>query len=62
VSAYDIASIYASLGYADETFRWLDKAFAERAQHVGWLPWDPAFDGLRADARYVALTERLNIP
>jgi DNA-binding winged helix-turn-helix (wHTH) protein/TolB-like protein/Tfp pilus assembly protein PilF len=62
VSAYDIASIYASLGYADETFRWLDKAFTERAQHVGWLPWDPAFDGLRADARYVALTERLNIP
>jgi tetratricopeptide (TPR) repeat protein len=59
VSAYDIATIYAALGQNDETFEWLDRAFEERSPLIGWLRWDAVFDGIRADARYVALARRV---
>ena len=59
VSAYDIASIYATLGEPDQTFAWLERAFEERAQLLGWLPFDGAFDQIRADARYPDLANRL---
>lgn len=59
VPAYDIATIYAALGQVDETFAWLARAFEERSTLVGWLPWDPVFDGIRTDARYAPLAKRL---
>lgn len=59
VPAYDIATIHAALGDADQTFVWLARAFEERSQLVAWLPWEPVFDGLRTDARYAALARRL---
>ena len=61
VPAYDIATIYAALGKADQTFAWLERAFEERSQLLGWMPWDPVFDGLRSDARYAGLVRRLNV-
>jgi DNA-binding winged helix-turn-helix (wHTH) protein/TolB-like protein/cytochrome c-type biogenesis protein CcmH/NrfG len=59
VPAYDIATIYAALGETDKTFDWLARAFEERSQILGWLPWDPVFDGIRKDARYAPLAKRL---
>ena len=59
VSAYDIATIYAALGETDETFKWLDRAFEERSQLIGWLRWDAVFDGIRSDARYAVLASHL---
>ncbi len=59
VPAYDIATIHASLGNADQTFEWLERAFEERSQLIHWLPWDAVFDGIRADARYAPLVARL---
>ena len=62
VSAYDISTIYAALGDVDETFSWLERALEERSQLIGWLPWDPVFDGMRSDPRYDNLVRRLNLP
>lgn len=59
VSAYDIATIHAALGDADQVFVWLDRALTERSQLIGWLPWDPVFDGIREDVRYGPLVQRL---
>jgi DNA-binding winged helix-turn-helix (wHTH) protein/TolB-like protein/Tfp pilus assembly protein PilF len=59
VPAYDIATIYAALGETDETFDWLARAFEERSQLIGWLPWDAVFDGIRTDARYAPFVKRL---
>lgn len=59
VPAYDIATIHAALGDADQTFAWLARSFEERSQLVAWLPWEPVFDGIRTDARYAALAKRL---
>lgn len=59
VSAYDIATIHAALGDRDQLFAWLDRALIERSQLIAWLPWDAVFDGIRDDARYSALVQRL---
>ncbi|HWM29076.1 MAG TPA: winged helix-turn-helix domain-containing protein [Woeseiaceae bacterium] len=61
VPAFDIATIYAALGKTDETFAWLERAFDERSQLIGWVPWDPVFDGIRSDPRYPDVVRRLNI-
>jgi tetratricopeptide (TPR) repeat protein len=61
VSAYDTASIYATLGEVDQTFAWLERAFEERSQLMGWLPWDGAFQSIRTDPRYAELTQRLAV-
>lgn len=60
VAAYDIATIYGALGDADAAFLWIERAFDERSTLIAWLPWDPAFDGIRSDARYAALVRRLS--
>ncbi|MEX2126022.1 MAG: winged helix-turn-helix domain-containing protein [Woeseia sp.] len=61
VSAYDISTIYAGLGKSDETFAWLERALDERSQLIGWVPWDPVFDGIRSDPRYPEVVRRLNV-
>jgi DNA-binding winged helix-turn-helix (wHTH) protein/TolB-like protein/Flp pilus assembly protein TadD len=61
VPAYDIAAVYGALAEIDATFIWLERAFDERSQLVGWLPWDAAFDSIREDSRYAALLQRLNV-
>ena len=61
VPAYDISTIYAALGKTDETFAWLQRAFDERSQLLGWVPWDPVFDGIRSDPRYRGVVRRLNL-
>ena len=57
VSAYDTASIYATLGEVDQTFAWLERAFDERSQIIAWLPFDGAFESVRTDPRYPELAK-----
>jgi DNA-binding winged helix-turn-helix (wHTH) protein/TolB-like protein/Tfp pilus assembly protein PilF len=61
VSAYDTASIYATLGEVEQAFAWLERAFEERSQIINWLPWDGAFESIRTDPRYPELTKRLAV-
>jgi TolB-like protein/DNA-binding winged helix-turn-helix (wHTH) protein/Flp pilus assembly protein TadD len=61
VAAYDIATIHAALGDIDEAFHWLELAFVDRSQLIGWVPWDPVFDGLRGDPRYQGIVARLSV-
>jgi len=61
VSAYDIATIFAVLKDDDRALQWLERAFEERSQLIGWLPWDGVFDGIRQDPRYLELVQRLNV-
>jgi hypothetical protein len=61
VPAYEIATIWAALGEADQTFAWLERAFEERSTLIAWLPWDEVFDGMRADPRYAPMVKRLSV-
>jgi DNA-binding winged helix-turn-helix (wHTH) protein/TolB-like protein/Tfp pilus assembly protein PilF len=60
VPALDIAFIHVSLGQNDEAFAWLERAFVDRSTNLAFLPYDPSFDSLRGDPRFIALIERIN--
>ncbi len=61
VPSYDLATIAASLGEADQALNWLDRAVAERSTLLGWLRIDPAFDSLRGNARFESIVVRLGL-
>jgi tetratricopeptide (TPR) repeat protein len=57
---FSIAMAYVGLGDADEAFRWLEQAYADRD------PWlitlnGPPFEPLRADLRFAALLRKMGI-
>ncbi len=57
-----MARISLKLGRNDEAFHWLEKAFAERRQRLGYLKVDPVYDPLRKDSRYISLVKRIGLP
>ena len=61
VSAYHIATVHVALDDADESFRWLDKAFAERSPWIGYMRVDPRLNPLRSDPRFSALLTRAEL-
>jgi len=62
VSGYGIATIYAGMGEKDQAFGWLEKAYEQRAENLGWLKIDPRFESLRDDPRFQSLLLRMNFP
>lgn len=61
VSPLDIATIYTRLGEKDGAFEWLEKAYEQRVGLLPWLKLDPGFDGLRSDARFIALLKKIGL-
>jgi len=59
MSGYYISVIYAALGNHDMTFRWLEKAYADRSVGFIWLRVEPRFDALRGDPRFEQLLMRI---
>jgi Flp pilus assembly protein TadD len=57
---YDIAQIYAGLGDKSQAFAWLEKANEGRSRGMDALNVNPVFDALRSDARFAALTKRID--
>jgi len=62
VPQFYFAQIYAALGDKEKAFRWLEKSFEERSFFPGALKVEPAFFGLRSDARYHELLRRVQMP
>ena len=60
VTPYGRARIYAALGETDETFKWLETAYQQRANWMVLLKVDPCFDNLRSDPRFQDLMRRMN--
>ena len=61
VSPADVAMVYAGLGDADSTFRWLEKAYETRAVGISQLP-SMYYDSVRSDPRYEPLRKRIGLP
>lgn len=61
VEALDRAQLYAHLGYSDEAFHWLDRAFQEKSELLLWLNVDPGWDKIRSDPRFVALLKKMGL-
>ena len=57
-----VAMVHIGLGDTDRAFEWLQKAVDARDWQVALLKVEPAFDGLRPDARFAALLDRVGLP
>lgn len=60
VPPYARALVYLGLGNRDATFDALEKALGEHDVHLIFLPVDPKWNPLRADARFQDLLRRCN--
>lgn len=55
VSPYGLAQIYAALNRNEDTFKWLQAAYSERAVWMEYLAVDPLFDRYHSDHRFQEL-------
>jgi TolB-like protein/DNA-binding winged helix-turn-helix (wHTH) protein/Tfp pilus assembly protein PilF len=62
VSPYGLAQIYSALNRKDDTFKWLQTAYDDRAVWMGYLAVDPIFDRYRSDERLKDLLRRVGLP
>ena len=59
---HDVAQVYAYRGDLDESFKWLEKAYAERRYGLILVRDDPLFARVRGDPRYRVLLHKMNLP
>ena len=57
-----IANVYAFRGQIDDSFRWLDKAYAQRDISLQFVNGSPLLRNLRGDPRYKAFLQKMNLP
>lgn len=55
------ARVAIKAGQIDVAFDWLEKAFAERRQQIGYLKVDPVYETIRSDPRYKSLLSRMHL-
>jgi serine/threonine-protein kinase len=60
--AYQIAEVYALRGETDKAFEWLGIAFDDRDAGMLGLLVDPLLRGLRDDARYKPMLQKVGLP
>jgi len=56
------AIYYAQLGDKEQAFAWLEKAYEKHDMELFRLKYNPRFDPLRNDPRFVDLLRRMNFP
>jgi TolB-like protein/DNA-binding SARP family transcriptional activator len=59
--ALRIASLLARVGDAEQTVRWIERAFDEQAMALPFIGVLPVYDGVRAHPRFAALLDRLRL-
>ena len=60
--AYQIAEVYAWRGETDKAFEWLQIAYDTHDTGILSLLIDPLMRGLRSDARYKSMVEKVGLP
>ena len=61
ISHYGLAVLQAALGDSDRALAELDDAYAERSWAMFILKWDPAFESLRTDPRFIRIAQRVGL-
>jgi hypothetical protein len=61
VSPVANAQLYVTLDQRDPAFEWLDKAYQDRRGWLAYLKIEPMLDGIRDDARFHRLLERMRL-
>jgi TolB-like protein/DNA-binding winged helix-turn-helix (wHTH) protein/Flp pilus assembly protein TadD len=61
VSPYGLAQVYAALSDREQTFKWLQTAYDDRAVWMSYLAVDPVFDRFRSDQRFQDLLRQVGL-
>jgi tetratricopeptide (TPR) repeat protein len=61
-SPSSVAAFYAFRGEADEAFKWLDRAYAQKDALLCGIKYRTEFDKLQNDPRYKAFLKKMNLP
>jgi adenylate cyclase len=61
VGAYQVGVVYAFSGAIDQSFEWLERAYAQRDGGMTSLLTDQFLENLHADPRWEALLEKMNL-
>ena len=61
-SPFQIATVYASRGEANQAFEWLDRALAARDPGVTELLFNPFLSALKNDPRFAAFCRKIGLP
>jgi TolB-like protein/DNA-binding winged helix-turn-helix (wHTH) protein len=61
-AAFQVAEVYAFRNQPDETFEWLDRAYAQHDSGLIGTKVDPLTKSLHNDPRFAALLKKLNLP
>jgi TolB-like protein/DNA-binding winged helix-turn-helix (wHTH) protein/Flp pilus assembly protein TadD len=61
VSPYGLAQIYSALSDKEQTFKWLQIAYDDRAVWMSYLAVDPVLDNYRSDQRFQDLLRRVRL-
>jgi len=62
VSPLDRALVHAGLGETESALNGIEKSFDDRPSLMPYLGIDPVWDGLRGNARFQAVLQRLGLP
>jgi serine/threonine protein kinase/Tfp pilus assembly protein PilF len=57
-----IAYNYADLDMRDETFKWLEKGFAEKSESIQFIKAVATMEKYHSDPRYLSLLKRMGLP
>ncbi|MFC1528696.1 tetratricopeptide repeat protein, partial [Candidatus Latescibacterota bacterium] len=57
-----IAYMYLGMGENDKVFEWLETAYENREPYLILITWDPGYDNLRSDPRFIALLKKMGFP
>ncbi|HEV2837093.1 MAG TPA: tetratricopeptide repeat protein, partial [Pyrinomonadaceae bacterium] len=60
-SPYSIATVCSALGDRDAAFEWLNKAYEQHDLQMVSLDVDPSLDGVRDDARFAEIVNRVGL-
>jgi len=56
-----VAGVYAGLGQKEDAFEWLEKAYQVHARDLLELKYDPHFNSLHSDPRFIDLVRRIGL-
>ncbi len=62
IPQYSLALVYFGLGDKERVFQYLERAFADREDHLLHLKTEPMFDSLHSDPRFKDLVRRVGLP
>ena len=59
---FGIAQVHAFRGESDESFKWLDRAYAQKDAALEYIKGNPLLRNLEGDLRYKTFLRKMNLP